>query len=517
MKAQEIFSSHVMKRWVKKAMSLKVLECGGFFLTRARNADELLFPASCCRVENDELALGRVEGAAVLLVMGTNSAGFEGVPVAAGQSPLWFCPQSHENAVRLRRALPFTAPSSLTGLDTTFGVGDRLGIATPGHLRVFKRFRVAPVLAQQSLRELDLTGRTYDDAIDSATWAVFQEGYSQPWGADGDHLKTPQWVEKALSLGCTMITADLSDHLRTRYANGPPSVVRDAYTGLDRSYRQRLESEYPGSTLKVETGDEIVLSDDDVMRNALVYGEAIQHAARMFDAGRHSCGPFDFEISIDETDSPTTPGAHIFVVKELQRLEVTFSSLAPRFVGEFQKGVDYRGDAESFETSLRIHGAIANHFGYRLSIHSGSDKFSVFPQIGRLTGYRFHLKTSGTSWLQALRVIAQHDPVLFRSLYSRALDAFHAARTYYHVTPDLKGVPDIAKMGDGEIDRVFDNPDCRQVLHISYGEILRNPDLKERLYECLYKNIDAYWCSLERHIGRHLELLGVPRRERHST
>lgn len=177
-------------------------------------------------------------------------------------------------------------------------------IATPGHLRIVKRFQVAPVLAQQSPRELDLTRRSYENVIDSASWAVFQEGYTLPWGADGDHLKSPECVEEALSIGCTMITADLSDHVRTRYANDPLSVVRKGYETLEQGYRQRLESEYLNSTLHLDTADEIALYYEEVMRNALVYGGAIEHAARMFETGKK---PGDLSISRSRLTKPMLP------------------------------------------------------------------------------------------------------------------------------------------------------------------------------------------------------------------
>ncbi len=122
-------------------------------------------------------------------------------------------PLSHANAAALRRALPFTAPSILSGREVTFGVGDRLGVAGPGHLRVMRVYQVFPVLAQQSVRELDLTGRDYEQVLDASTWAVFQEGYDRPWGADGDHLKSEEWVRTALRSGFTMITADVSDYI----------------------------------------------------------------------------------------------------------------------------------------------------------------------------------------------------------------------------------------------------------------------------------------------------------------
>ena len=85
-------------------------------------------------------------------------------------------------------------------------------------------------------------------------------------------------------------------------------------------------------------------------------------------------------------------------------------SLAPRYIGDFEKGVDYKGDVAALERSLRDHAAIAEMLGpYKLSLHSGSDKLSMYPALARATKGRFHVKTAGTSYLEALRVVARHD------------------------------------------------------------------------------------------------------------
>jgi hypothetical protein len=190
---------------------------------------------------------------------------------------------------------------------------------------------------------------------------------------------------------------------------------------------------------------------------------------------------------------------------------VRLSSLAPRFLGEFQKGIDYIGDLEAFRRSLRTHAALARELGYRLSIHSGSDKFSVFPAIGAETHGRFHLKTAGTSWLEAVRVIASREPELFREQHRRALAGYRAARSYYVVTPDLDKIPDPARLADGELPSLLEQADARQLLHITYGELLRDAGFKGRFYRALESHLQEYWAALERHIGRHLEALGVPR------
>src|SRR5699024_11471236 len=112
----------------------------------------------------------------------------------------------------------------------------------------------------------------------------------------------------------------------------------------------------------------------------------------------------DFEISIDETETITSPVAHFFVANELIQRGVKVVSLAPRFCGEFQKGIDYIGDVDQFEQELSEHALIAEHFGYKLSIHSGSDKFAVFPIMATDTKGVLHVKRAATTCLAAVRV-----------------------------------------------------------------------------------------------------------------
>jgi hypothetical protein len=203
------------------------------------------------------------------------------------------------------------------------------------------------------------------------------------------------------------------------------------------------------------------------------------------------------------------------VASELARRNVKFATIAPRFCGEFQKGVDYIGDLAQFEAELAVHAAIARHFGYKLSIHSGSDKFSVFGLIGRHTQGRFHVKTAGTNWLEAMRVAATADPALYRQVHAFALSAFPAATKYYHVTTNLANIPPLDMLADAELPRLFEQNDARQLVHITYGQILGAKDaagkplfaFADRLYKLWRENADLYAERLDAHIGKHLALL----------
>ena len=117
-------------------------------------------------------------------------------------------------------------------------------------------------------------------------------------------------------------------------------------------------------------------------------------------------------------------------------------SLAPRFVGRFEKGVDYIGDLGELEKDVAAHAALARHFGpYKLSLHSGSDKFSVYPIAARLAKGLVHLKTAGTSYLEALRTAAAVDPAFFRAIYAFARERYDTDKASYHVSAELGKAP----------------------------------------------------------------------------
>lgn len=511
--------------WLERAARAGLLTNHGFRtegLVELPGADTLVYTSSVRQEDGAVFALLKVQGQRILGCfygpcdgnVENQSAGFSGslLPLPPGGHAL-FCPLTHGNAQRLREVLPFTAPSSLADIPCTFGLGDRLGVAGPGQLRAIWEYQAAPVLAQQSLRELQLTGRDYEEVLDAATWAVFQEGYTRPWGADGDHLKTEEWVRKVLRIGFTMITADVSDAIRGEFTGMTDEAVLEDYAALDPDYRRRVEEKYLGLNLALDTGEVIGFSRPELARTALIYREALEHADRLYRAGRDEAGDwdFDFELSIDETPAPTTPQAHAFIALEAQEARIRLSSLAPRFIGEFQKGIDYRGDQESFEGSFRTHAALARKFGYRLSVHSGSDKFSIFPIVGVLTRGRFHIKTAGTHWLEAVKVIARTEPAFYRTLHSKALERFGRATAYYHISANPANLPALSELEDDELPELFENEDARQLIHITYGEILSDPSLRKTFFFTLERHMEAYWAALIQHIGRHLDLLKIRR------
>ncbi len=467
-----------------------------------------VYPESVNAVGADYVFMVAGETEDYLVATGEAAKAFAGETVTCDACTYVLAKKTHENADALRAMFPFAKAQRVLKRTRTFGVGDRLGIATPGHLRVFKEYDTAPILAQQSIRELNLTERTYEDVMDSATFYVFRDGYKDGFGADGDHLKKAEEIEYALGLGFTMITLDCSEHIRGGVEKMDPAALRAECT-----LPAELAARYVGKDIVIE-GEALSFDEDELRRCLLIYGEAIEFATGIFNKYFKEGGAeADFEISIDETATPTSPLQHYFVANELILRGVDVATVAPRFCGEFQKGVDYIGDLAQFERELKTHAAIARHFGYKLSIHSGSDKFSTFALIGKYTNGNFHVKTAGTNWLEAMRAVATADPTLYREVHAYALEMFAEAKKFYHVTTDLTKIPALDTLTDADLPVLFTQNDARQLIHITYGFILtvRNEDgsyrFKDRLYKFWRENEDVYAEMLHRHIGHHLELL----------
>lgn len=237
------------------------------------------------------------------------------------------------------------------------------------------------------------------------------------------------------------------------------------------------------------------------MRATVKYGKAIRHAVTMFGRLSELKESFDFEVSVDETDSPTTPLEHFFIVNELTRNGVKFTSLAPRFIGRFEKGVDYIGDLQALDAELAKHAAVTEYFGtYKLSLHSGSDKFSVYPLIAKYWGERIHVKTAGTSYLEALRVLAKCEPDLFLKIYSLGRERYETDKKSYHVSADLNLLP---KTND--LPALLDDFHAREMLHVTFGSALTQFGIE--LKTALHKHDDVYYDGLKTHFEKHLHLL----------
>jgi hypothetical protein len=459
------------------------------------------------------LARGEEDNLKYLGVIGSPS-GFED-PLPGGTKTTLF-PLTPANAATLRERLPWLRPQPL-GLKLSAGLGDRMGLATPGHVRAVAGTAIAPVFAQQSVRENLRTRRTPQQVLDDATWGVFQTGWRAPWGADADHLKTTADLDAFFDAGYTFYTIDPGDYVDNNAQTDTADQLRAKLPGLPWGLLQTTPEEmarrYLGKAFAVEDF-QVAFREMSLLRAQVKYGRAIAHALEMAShlSNRGGAKTYDLEISVDETETPTSIPEHFFVANELHRLGVRYTSLAPRFCGRFEKGVDYIGDLEQFESDFARHAAIARHFGtYRLSLHTGSDKFSIYAIAARHTRGLFHLKTAGTSYLEALRIIARVDAALFRKILRLAIERYEEDRVSYHVSAQPEKVPHPGLVPDHDLPGLLEQFDTRQALHVTFGAILDR--FGAELHEILRANEDEYYAVLEGHFKKHLEPLleGIPK------
>jgi hypothetical protein len=375
---------------------------------------------------------------------------------------------------------------------------------------------LAPVFAQQSVRENSRTGRTPQEVLDDATWGLFQEGWRSAWGADADHLKTPVAVETFTEAGYTMYTVDpgdqVDDEASTAGAAEIESKIRELPWEVLEDSPEDLERRYL-SGRSVVRGIAESVDRETILRAAAKYGRAVAQAVTMYRciSSRMGSGSFELEVSVDETASPTSVVEHAYIASELRRLGVQWISLAPRFVGRFEKGVDYIGDLGEFSSEFARHARVARALGpYKLSLHSGSDKFTIYDFAARLAagnrvetpGPLLHLKTAGTSYLEALRTVAQVDHSLLREILDFAREHYGEDRATYHVSARVARVPPAKDLSDDQLSALLDQFDARQVLHVTFGSVLDR--FRDRLLAGLRQHEKLHHDLLATHFERHL-------------
>ncbi|MDH5689561.1 MAG: tagaturonate epimerase family protein [Candidatus Bathyarchaeota archaeon] len=432
------------------------------------------------------------------------------------------CPCDHRNALTLRRWFTFTKPQVI-GLTPAIGTGDRVGLATPGHIRAVQRYGVIPVLAQQSIREMERTSRSPRDVIDDVSWSVFQEGFRDGFAADADHVKTEEGIEETFEAGFMMYTIDPSEYVDDEADTYRLDQLTERFEKLpweDLGCRSNdYLRTYVGRGISVTSDSEsyvlsLSFSEESLLRAAVKYSAAIAHVVRLKSRldDLFADGSYDLEVSVDETSAPTKPLEHLFIALELRRLEIRVQGVALHFVGEFQKAIDYIGDLDEFEKTFRDHALIARSFGpYKLSIHSGSDKFSVYRIVGRLARDIVHLKTAGTSYLESLRIVARHDPDLFREIVHYSVQNYEKDRKTYHISTELSMIPILDKIQDKDLElRFLDDNHGRQLLHVTFGSILTAMArdgkwlFRDRIRKVLIENEDEHYQTIAEHLGRHI-------------
>jgi hypothetical protein len=439
------------------------------------------------------------------------SGSAEGFAGSTNEQGVLLCSCSAENAAVLRERLPWLTPVPL-GRQTSFGFGDRIGNATPGHIQALRASggenQIAPIFGQQSVRENARTGRIPQQVLDDALWGIFQEGWRAPWGADADHVKEVADLAPFVAAGYTFYTIDPSDHVDNAAQTDSPATLREKvarlpWDALGTTY-EAMRAHYCREPFALG-GLDLAFDEVTLLRALAKYGRAIAHTAAIAAAltAQMRGAPYDLEMSVDETDTPTSTYEHFFMANELLARDIPLVSLAPRFVGKFQKGVDYMGDIDEFGAALAQHVAILEHFdSYKLSVHTGSDKFSIYPIIARLANGLVHVKTAGTSYLEALRLIATLVPDSFRTMLDDARAHFEHDRKTYFLDAALDKVPASNTLEDAALPGLLDQFDARQVLHVAFGRILTT--YGDTIRATLATHEADYRAGLERHFARHL-------------
>ena len=378
----------------------------------------------------------------------------------------------------------------------SFGFGDPLGLATPGHLTACRGSDFAPVFAV-SVCELP-----------AVQLALTGAGFAGAWGAEAGGLRKPEDVEPFAAAGFTRFSLDPSENIVNRAVTLSPEELAEAETLLaeDGIFTPGWMDAYLGRGF----GD-LRFTPDTLQRAAVKYGWALAHTGQLATAVARSCGTRPYELEVDFTASfaPTTPGEHLFLAHELRQRGVPVAALALRLPGEWELAVDFEGDVAGCERALAEHAAIARAAGpHQLSFPRCGDKFSILPALGRQCGGLLHVKTSGTSWLESLRVVARTEPRLFRELLLFCQQQFIFDRIGQPISTgedDVRFLPDVA---DGELERVFlGERQGRQLLHVTAASVLADPPWREALLATLTAHAGLHTALLAAHLGRHLDSL----------
>ena len=310
----------------------------------------------------------------------------------------------------------------------SFGVGDRFAHQAKAHLAAFQMLaahgiHVAPVW-NKSNREHTFIGSEPQSVLDAAQAAVKELGWNQSWHIDADHINL-NTVDRFMSCS-DFFTIDVADSI------GKPAATADVQAFMNR------HPELIGALPVPDVSSPISTTRTEVERVVSKYMLAVQDAGKIYRHIAEAKGEDKIiaEVSMDETDLPQTPPELLIILALLADEKVKLQTIAPKFTGRFNKGVDYVGDLVQFEKefnddlvviayAVRQYGLPAN---LKLSVHSGSDKFSIYPIIKKAlarTGAGLHIKTAGTTWLEELIGLAEAGGdglVLAKEIYAYALD-----------------------------------------------------------------------------------------------
>ncbi len=369
----------------------------------------------------------------------------------------------------------------------TLGVGDRFARQGRAQLQAFVQGRASGLAVHpvwnKSNREHLIIHSEPDEVRAEADAAVRALGWNGAYHVDADHigLKT---VDRFLAAS-DFYTLDVADFI------GKPADANSIEHFVAGMARYAGPLDVPG------LASPLTLDREAVRAAAGKFLLAIQEAGRIYRhvEGKKGRDNFVTEVSIDESDTPQTPGELLLILAMIAKEGIPAQTVAPKFAGRFNKGVDYVGDLVRFEAefdqNLAVIAYAARAFGLpdtlKLSVHSGSDKFSLYPIINRLIkkhGCGLHVKTAGTTWLEEVAGLAESGRgglQLAREIYARAYGRFDELTGPYTAVIDVEKdrLPLPAKVagwsGEEYVRALRHDPACpdynadfRQLIHVGF-------------------------------------------------
>jgi len=406
----------------------------------------------------------------------------------------------------------------------SFGIGDRFNQEGPAQLHALilanaAGYEIAPVW-NKSDREHRIVHSAPEDTRKEADEAVREIGWEGPYFVDADHINMDN-VDRFIDF-CDFFTIDVA----SRIGILPDKNEAENFKKSCEMFQGSIS--VPGIPGTIPVTDELL---NDVTVKFLA---AIKEAGRIYRhiASEKGAGNFITEISMDEVERPQTPVDLFFILKMIVNEEIPVQSIAPKFTGRFNKGVDYEGDINSFrkefEQDLLVIDYAVKQFGLpeklKLSIHSGSDKFSIYPVIaGALKKYDkgIHIKTAGTTWLEeviGLALSGDEGLEMVKEMYAKAFDRKEELCAPYADVIDIDDtkLPSKKEVGQWGGKKFADtlrhipgnpdyNPDFRQLMHVGYKVAA---EMKEKFTALIRKNADIVGNCVELNIyERHLKRL----------
>lgn len=348
----------------------------------------------------------------------------------------------------------------------SFGVGDRFAHQAKAQLAAIKKAAEAgaeltPVW-NKSYREHQIIGSQPQKTRLEADAAVKALEWEKPYLLDADHINL-NTVDLFME-SCDFFTLDVADYIGKKV--DADSLAK--YVDVNLKHIGKITLPVLGDTLEV--------TKSLIEKTGAKYLFAVQQAGEIYRhiKAKKNRTPFVVEVSMDETDEPQSPVELFLILSALSDEKIPVQTIAPKFSGRFNKGVDYIGNIEKFKQEYGQDTAVLrlaiSEFGLpgtlKLSVHSGSDKFSIYPVI-RETIRKFdtglHIKTAGTTWLEELIGLAEaggEGLQIAKDIYRQSLDSFDELCTPYATVIDI----DQAKLPTaGEVDK-WDGAEYAQTL-----------------------------------------------------